>query len=145
MFVLSLKTCYKTIKCYIINNRQYYVLRTYKEEQLSLCVRYAVGLNVFERFLGFIDVSSGQNATQIYSAIMHYFEQQNINMDIVHIVAQSYDGASVMSGHLNGVQAQVQKQYPAAIYTHCMAHRLNLVVLDLCKSIKVIHFQKSEY
>jgi hypothetical protein len=39
---------------------------------------------------------------------MHYFEEQNINMEIVHIVAQSYDGASVMSGHLNGVQAQVK-------------------------------------
>jgi len=105
-------------------------------------LQYAVGLKIFERFLGFIDVSSGQNSTQIYSAIMHYFEEQNINTEIVHIVAQSYDGASVMSDHLNGVQAQVQKRYPAAIYTHCMAHRLNLVVLDLCKSIKVINNRK---
>ncbi|XP_029346325.1 zinc finger MYM-type protein 1-like [Acyrthosiphon pisum] len=116
--------------------------RSYKEEQLSLCVRYAVGLNVFERFLDFIDVSSGQNATQIYSAIMHYFEEQTINMEIVHIIAQSYDGASVMSGHLNGVQSKVQKQYPAAIFTHCMARQLNLVVVDLCKSIKVINFKR---
>jgi hypothetical protein len=69
---------------------------------------------------------------------MNFFEEQNINVEIIHIVAQSYDGASVMSGHLNGVQAKVQKQYPAAIYIHCMIHRLNLVVLDLCKAIKVI-------
>jgi hypothetical protein len=95
----------------------------------------------FSKDLGFIDISKGRNSTQIYSAILNFFEEQNINVEIIHIVVQSYDGASVMSGHLNGVQAKVQKQYPAAIYIHCMAHRLNLVVLDLCKAIKVIYFK----
>lgn len=83
-------------------------------------------------------MSSGQNSSQIYSAIMHFFEEHNLNMHNIYIVAQSYDGARVMSGNLNGVQAKVLKQYPAAKYTHCMAHRLNLVVLDVCKAIKVI-------
>jgi len=53
------------------------------------------------------------------------------------IVAQSFDGASVMSGRFNGVQAKVKENYPYAIYTHCMAHRVNLVVLDMCKLVKV--------
>lgn len=42
-------------------------------------------------------------------------------------IAQTYDGASVMSGHLNGLQMKVQQEYPMALYTHCYAHVLNLV------------------
>eukprot|EP00102_Acyrthosiphon_pisum_P013760 XP_008183460.1 PREDICTED: zinc finger MYM-type protein 1-like [Acyrthosiphon pisum] len=90
--------------------------RSHKEEQLSVCVRYAVGLEARERFLQFIDVSNGQTAN--------------------HIISASYDGASVMAGHLGGVQAKIKQQFPCAIYTHCMAHRLNLIVVDMCKGIK---------
>ncbi|XP_060857951.1 zinc finger MYM-type protein 1-like [Metopolophium dirhodum] len=110
--------------------------RIHKEEQLSICVRYAVEMEVYERFLGFVDVSKGQNANNIVEAIYAYFEGQKISIQNVNIVAQSYDGASVMSGNMNGVQAKIKEQHPAAVYTHCMAHRLNLVVVDTCKSIK---------
>lgn len=58
-------------------------------------------------------------------------------MDTFHIVAQSYDGANVMSGKFNGVQAKIKNKFPYAIYTHCMAHRINLVVIDMCKYVKV--------
>lgn len=85
-----------------------------------------------------MDVSSGQNANNIVEAIYTYFEKQKISMQNIHIVAQSYDGASVMSGNMNGVQAKIKEKHPAAVYTHCMAHRLNLVVVDTCKSIKVL-------
>jgi hypothetical protein len=47
----------------------------------------------------------------------------------VPIVAQAYDGASVMSGKDNGVQKQVRDIHPAALYVHCMAHKLNLVIV----------------
>jgi len=94
-------------------------------------------MEVYERFLGFVDVSKGQNANNIVEAIYAYFEGQKISIQNISIVAQSYDGASVMSGNMNGVQAKIKEQHPAAVYTHCMAHRLNLVVVDTCKSIKV--------
>lgn len=32
-----------------------------------------------------------------------------------------------MSTHFNGVQAQVQQEYPFAHFVHCVTHRLNLV------------------
>ena len=35
---------------------------------------------------------------------------------------QAYDGASNMSGHLNGVAAQIQKEFQSALYVHCLAH-----------------------
>jgi len=57
----------------------------------------------------------------------------------IRIIAQSYDGASVMLGHINGVQLKIKDFYPCAMYTHCMAHRPNLVVADTCKNIKVSH------
>ena len=47
-----------------------------------------------------------------------------------HLVAQCYDGASVMSGRLNRLQAIMRKDVcPKGIYVHCWAHRLNLVVV----------------
>lgn len=42
-----------------------------------------------------------------------------------------------MSGKRNGVQIKVQDQHPHAIYTHCMSHRMNLIVVDMCKNIEV--------
>lgn len=32
-------------------------VRSHKQEQLSVCVRYAVDLEIYERFLQFVDVS----------------------------------------------------------------------------------------
>lgn len=112
------------------------VFRCFKEEQMSLCVRYSKGLNVTERFLGFIDCSNNQNAETLTQSIFEYLKIWGPN-SFIPIVAQSYDGANVMSGRFNGVQAKVKVKYPHAIYTHCMAHRVNLVVIDMCKLIKV--------
>jgi len=95
---------------------------------------------VYERFLCFVDVSSGQCANHIVAALFDTFEKQKLAMSKIKIIAQSYDGASVMSGHLNGVQTKIKEYYPFAIYTHCMAHRLNLVDVDTCKTIKVLLF-----
>jgi len=82
-------------------------------------------------------VSSGQKADQIVTTIFEFFKKQKNILQRVNIVAQSYDGASVMSGHLNGVQTKIKEHHPTAVYIHCMAHRLNLVVVDVCTSIKV--------
>ncbi|CAI6365209.1 unnamed protein product [Macrosiphum euphorbiae] len=104
--------------------------RCYREEQLSICVRYTIDLDVYERFLCFVDVSKGQTSNHIVTALFECFEKQKLTMSKIKIIAQSYDGASVMSGHLRGVQSRIKEHYPYAIYTHCMAHRLNLVVVD---------------
>jgi len=42
-----------------------------------------------------------------------------------------------MSGKFNGVQAKIKNKFPYAIYTHCIAHKINLVVIDMCKYVKV--------
>nr|CAH7712282.1 unnamed protein product [Callosobruchus chinensis] len=40
-----------------------------------------------------------------------------------------------MSGHLNGLQAKIKEQAPQAVFVHCLAHRLNLVLQQSCNSI----------
>lgn len=41
-----------------------------------------------------------------------------------------------MSGKTNGVQALFKKKVPQSIYIHCFNHKLNLVLVDVCKNIK---------
>lgn len=91
---------------------------------------------VNERFLGFVDVSFSQNAEALCSSIIDFLN--NCDLSNIPIVGQSFDGASVMSGQKGGVQTKLKKTYPYAIYIHCMAHKLNLVILDTCKHLKVI-------
>ena len=48
---------------------------------------------------------------------------------------QTYDGASVMSGHIGGVQTLMHQQYPFAYFVHCAAHTLKEgKALDILKS-----------
>uniref|UniRef100_H3B3J6 DUF4371 domain-containing protein n=1 Tax=Latimeria chalumnae TaxID=7897 RepID=H3B3J6_LATCH len=44
------------------------------------------------------------------------------------LIAQSYDGASVMRGESGGVQRKVRDKYPNAHYVYCYAHQLNLIM-----------------
>lgn len=81
-------------------------------------IRYIVGLEVHERFIGFVNVSSGQDASSIVTAINNCFKLQQIETKSLSIIAQSYDGANVMSGKMNGVQAEIKEIHPCAIYTH---------------------------
>ena len=39
---------------------------------------------------------------------------------------QAYDGASNTSGCVDGAAAQIQKEFPATFYVHCLAHCTNL-------------------
>ena len=105
---------------------------------MSVCVRYTVGLETHERFLGFLEVSRGHNADFLATEILKFLDKSGLSH--LNIIAQSHDGAAVMSGHLGGVQAKIKEKYPTAIFTHCMAHRLNLVVVDMCKYITVFIF-----
>ena len=53
------------------------------------------------------------------------------------LVAQTYDGAAVMASELNGVQSKIKEKVPDAMFTHCNAHKLNLVLLHSAKCMPV--------
>jgi len=75
---------------------------------MTICVRYTKNLIVYERFLRFINVSQKQDANVLSNAILHIFKTNKTN---VPVVAQAYDGASVMAGKFNGVQKKIQTEY----------------------------------
>lgn len=110
--------------------------RSAKKEQLSFCVRYANDLEIKERFLTFIDCSNARDASSISEIIINLLKKYNI--EDLRLVGQSYDGAAVMSGKRAGVQSKIREKYPIAIYTHCMAHRLNLAIVDACNDIQSV-------
>ena len=57
---------------------------------------------------------------------------QELGIDIADCRGQSYDGASNMSGKLTGQQTRVKEIAGAtALYVHCCAHILNLVLCDI--------------
>lgn len=103
-----------------------------KTEQLSVVVRYYLDGRIYERFLGYHPAKK-LNAASLLEYIK--LRLSKCAVDITKCVAQTYDGANVMSGHLNGVQALFKKEVPQAVYIHCYNHRLNLVIVDVCKKI----------
>lgn len=97
-----------------------------KKSQLSVVFRYVDESGVAkERFYQFWDVSDNRTATAISTKIIDLIKSKNWGEKLV---AQTYDGAAVMSGELNGTQAQVKNQFKHAIFVHCNAHVLNLVL-----------------
>jgi hypothetical protein len=45
-----------------------------------------------------------------------------------------------MAGELNGLQKKIKTTAPQALFTHCYAHKLNLVLQDSCKQIRECNF-----
>lgn len=41
---------------------------------------------------------------------------------------QGFDGATAMSGRLNGVQSIISEKYPSILYMHCVSHFLNVTL-----------------
>ena len=60
---------------------------------------------------------------------------REMDIDVSNCVSQCYDGASIMSGCNTGVRTRITDVNPAAIYIHCHAHQLNLVLVDSCKKL----------
>ena len=108
-----------------------------KQEQLSVVVRYVNREGIInERFLTFFQATK-LDAESLSSYLVKILEDNGL--DPARIVSQGYDGASVMSGHLTGVQQRIKEKCPSAIYIHCCAHILNLVLVDCSKKVQLAH------
>lgn len=99
-----------------------------QKEQVAICLRVVErDLTVTEYFIGFYETSSttSETLTHILKDVL-----VRLNTPISKCRGQCYDGAASMSGKLSGVQKRVREEEPRAIYVHCAAHNLNLVVED---------------
>ena len=61
-----------------------------------------------------------------------------LNLSMNDCRGQCYDGASNMAGHISGVQAQIRQKCQKALFLHCCAHSLNLVVQDSTRCVSLI-------
>lgn len=102
--------------------------------QLALVLRYVMVTGIKERFVKFVDVTSGRRADDLSALIFHFLEEYECCLD--KVVAQCYDGAAVMASGLNGVQAKIKEKAPMALFIHCYAHRLNLVLTQGASKLK---------
>jgi len=74
----------------------------------QIYIRYLEDLKPKEEFLGFYATESKISACR----------------------GQSYDGAANMSGDIKGLQGRISLLEPRAIFVHCYAHNLNLILKD---------------
>ena len=91
------------------------------DEQLSIIVWLDSGSDIVERFLKFVDVSTDITAATLTGVIKCILNQHKCITDN-KLIMQTYDGASVMSGHIGGVQALICQQYAFAYFVHCAVH-----------------------
>eukprot|EP00794_Sanderia_malayensis_P013730 gene13730-15162_t len=109
-----------------------------KHEQLSICIRVVTRAGQCSENLLFCKRASGTTALEIYNCIAAALASKEISFG--KLVAQTYDGASNMSGCYNGLQAIIKEKVgDHVVYVHCYAHTLNLVLSDSAgASVEVI-------
>jgi len=108
------------------------------KEQLAIVVRYVdEKVIIHEWFLTFVEATSltaESLTTYLISTLTEY------GLDPACIVSEGYNGACVMSGSCSGVQQWLRTVSSCAVYIHCYAHKLNLVLGDCVKSIQFTWF-----
>jgi hypothetical protein len=87
---------------------------------------------VNEVFCDFYETSD-TSADAIYEVIKDCLIR--FNSDITNCRGQCYAGAANMSGSISGVQTRLRVEERRAVYVHCCAHSLNLVVQDALRQV----------
>lgn len=105
--------------------------------QLVLIYRYVLpNGQVIERFFGFFKPTNAC-APALAQVILDELRVA-LGDEKQKLIAQTYDGAAVMSGKHRGVFTIIQEQFPYAYYIHCYAHQLNLTMLQASSSISQV-------
>ena len=105
-------------------------------EQESVCIRHVTdSFCVQEDFIGLYQVPSttGTSLSKMLQDVLI-----RCQLPIENLRAQTYDGASNMSGKFKGCQAEIKKLQPLAIYVHCGAHVTQIVTSKAVQSAPFI-------
>lgn len=138
----SIATCLRTTIQNEIKKSKYFSVSidttfdASRREQLAFIIRYVCYNDhvpvIRERLLS-LKESSSTTGKHLFLIFQDICSENALDWKLF-LVGQSYDGASNMKGEYEGLQALIKQENPSAIYTWCYAHRLNLVVVQVCKS-----------
>ncbi|XP_065321991.1 zinc finger MYM-type protein 1-like [Gordionus sp. m RMFG-2023] len=104
------------------------------KSQLAVVLRYVLNNGTLcERFIEFFDVTMHRDANSLSKFVIKFLNDKKI---MKKLIGQSYDGAAVMSGDSHGLQAKIRDVNPSALYIHCFAHKLNLILSKSCSKFK---------
>jgi len=107
-------------------------------DQLAFAIRYVKNGKPLERFLCF-DEMKGSKAVDFREKLIELLKKYGLDSKLIR--GQAMDGCSTMSGIRGGLQTLVREISPTALYVHCMAHRLNLVLVKAAtNSVRVKSF-----
>ena len=73
-----------------------------------------------------------------FKAYKLFFTELGIDNFMSKLVGLGTDGASVNCGPRSGIGAIINKDIPHLVHIHCIAHKLELAVLDACKQVAYI-------
>ncbi|XP_042458776.1 zinc finger MYM-type protein 1-like [Zingiber officinale] len=101
------------------------------KEQMTVVIRYVNKHGeVIERFMVVVHVAT-TTAACLKEAIDSLFAKYGL--PVARLRGQGYDGASNMSGEFNGLKSLIMIENPYALYVHCFAHQLQLVVVAVAQ------------
>ena len=91
------------------------------KEQISICIRFVDKKEdgkhrIRAEFLTFVHADIRTNAEELTTKSLETI--QSVGLSVNDMRTQGYDGASVMSGHVSGVQTQIRQVNPNAVYVH---------------------------
>ena len=124
-------------KCKFVSIQADEITDVSTKEQLSVIIRLDREGEIIERFLKLFDVSLNRSIASISDVIRSILSTYGESVK-EKLIMQTYDGASVMSGHIGGLQALICQEYPFAFFFHCSAHRLNLVLCQCASSLPTV-------
>ena len=108
----------------------------HNQEQLVVCICWVnKPYKVCEDPVGLVSIPK-TDAASILMALKDTLIRCGFPLELCR--GQGYDGASSMMGHLNGAAVQIQREVPAALPIHCLAHYLNLVLEEAGKKVTPI-------
>ena len=101
-----------------------------RQEQLTFLLRYVDShCAVCERFVGVLQIAR-TDAESLHRSVMEMLRKHDLQLE--NIRGQGYDGAAAMSGQYTGLQSRLIAENNTALYVHCHAHVLNLILVDTC-------------
>lgn len=123
------------------------------DDNADVYVRYLHEGEIREDLLGLVTLESGTSEAY-YTALTTFLDTTTIDWRRPnYLVSLGTDGAASMVGHKSGLVTLLKRDVPNCISVHCVAHRLQLAILDATGKIdylsefdrtvkKVFHFYR---